>query len=280
MNPVLNTAVKAARRAGDMMLRAANNLPAVKIDSKAFNDFVSDIDRTAEEIIREILQEAYPQHKITAEEGGSSGPEKAEYEWIIDPLDGTTNYLHGHPQYAISMALLTNYLHGHPQYAISMALLHKGVLQEALVYAPERNDLYLASRGEGALLNDRRIRVSSRIELNRCLIGTGFPVVDQSMMERYLNILRDFLAKTAGARREGAASLDLCAVACGRFDGFFEFNLKPWDIAAGALIVQEAGGIVTDMRGNEGWLESGDIVAAPPKVLAQMLQTIAPHLAA
>ena len=159
MNPVLNTAVKAARRAGDMMLRAANNLPAVKIDSKAFNDFVSDIDRTAEEIIREILQEAYPQHKITAEEGGSSGPEKAEYEWIIDPLDGTTNYLHGHPQYAISMALL-----------------HKGVLQEALVYAPERNDLYLASRGEGALLNDRRIRVSSRIELNRCLIGTGFPV--------------------------------------------------------------------------------------------------------
>ena len=161
-----------------------------------------------------------------------------------------------------------------------MALLHKGVLQEALVYAPERNDLYLASRGQGALLNDRRIRVSNRIELNRCLIGTGFPVVDQSMMERYLNILRDFLAKTAGARREGAASLDLCAVACGRFDGFFEFNLKPWDIAAGALIVQEAGGIVTDMRGNEGWLESGDIVAAPPKVLAQMLQTIAPHLAA
>ncbi|MDU4301887.1 MAG: inositol monophosphatase family protein, partial [Eikenella corrodens] len=150
MNPVINTAVKAARRAGDMMLRAANNLPAVKIDSKAFNDFVSDIDRTAEETIREILQEAYPQHKITAEEGGSSGPEKAEYEWIIDPLDGTTNYLHGHPQYAISMALL-----------------HKGVLQEALVYAPERNDLYLASRGEGALLNDRRIRVSSRIELNR-----------------------------------------------------------------------------------------------------------------
>ena len=152
MNPILNTAVKAARRAGDMMLRAANNLPAVKIDSKAFNDFVSDVDRTAEEIIREILQEAYPQHKITAEEGGSSGPEKAEYEWIIDPLDGTTNYLHGHPQYAISMALL-----------------HKGVLQEALVYAPERNDLYLASRGQGALLNDRRIRVSNRIELNRCL---------------------------------------------------------------------------------------------------------------
>ena len=159
-----------------------------------------------------------------------------------------------------------------------MALLHKGVLQEALVYAPERNDVYMASRGKGALLNDRRIRVSNRIELNRCLIGTGFPVVDQSMMDKYLAILKDFLAKTAGGRREGAASLDLCAVATGRLDGFFEFNLKPWDIAAGALIVQEAGGIVTDMSGDEGWLESGDIVAANPKVLAQMLQIIAGHL--
>ena len=159
-----------------------------------------------------------------------------------------------------------------------MALLNKGVLQEALVYAPERNDVYMASRGKGALLNDRRIRVSSRIELNRCLIGTGFPVVDQSMMDKYLAILKDFLAKTAGGRREGAASLDLCAVAAGRLDGFFEFNLKPWDVAAGALIVQEAGGIVTDMSGNEGWLESGDIVAANPKVLAQMLQIIAGHL--
>ena len=158
-----------------------------------------------------------------------------------------------------------------------MALLHKGVLQEALVYAPERNDVYMASRGKGALLNDRRIRVSNRIELNRCLIGTGFPVVDQSMMDKYLAILKDFLAKTAGGRREGAASLDLCAVAAGRLDGFFEFNLKPWDIAAGALIVQEAGGIVTDMSGNEGWLESGDIVAANPKVLAQMLKIIFDH---
>ena len=261
MNPILNTALKAARKAGDMMIRASRNLDAVKTDSKAFNDFVSDVDRTAEAILVDALKEAYPHHKITAEEGGSQGKSTAEYEWIIDPLDGTTNYLHGHPQYAISMALL-----------------HKGVLQEALVYAPERNDLYMASRGKGALLNDRRIRVSSRIELNRCLIGTGFPVVDQSMMDTYLAILKDFLAKTAGGRREGAASLDLCAVACGRLDGFFEFNLKPWDIAAGALLVQEAGGIVTDMQGNESWLESGDIVAGNPKVLGQMLQIIAPYV--
>ena len=263
MNPILNTALKAARRAGDMMVRASGNLSSLKINSKAFNDFVSDVDRESENIIIQILQEAYPHHKITTEETGSHGNAKAEYEWIIDPLDGTTNYLHGHPQYAISMALL-----------------HKGSLQEALIYAPERNDLYMASRGQGALLNDRRIRASSRFELNQCLIGTGFPVVDQSMMDTYLAILRDLLARTAGGRREGAAALDLCAVACGRFDGFFEFNLKPWDIAAGALIASEAGAIVTDMRGEQGWLESGDIVCANPKVLAQMLHIIQKHLPA
>ena len=279
MNPILNTAFKAARKAGDMMIRASANLDAVKVDSKAFNDFVSDIDRQSESILLDTLFYSYPTHLVRSEEGGyfrasktregvtieqmdaADVPAVPEYEWIIDPLDGTTNYLHGHPQYAISMALL-----------------HKGKLQEALVYAPERNDCYMASRGQGALRNDRRIRVSNRIELNRCLIGTGFPVVDQSMMDTYLAILKDFLAKTAGGRREGAAALDLCALACGRLDGFFEFNLKPWDIAAGALIVQEAGGIVTDMLGNEGWLENGDVVAANPKVLAQMLQIIAPHI--
>ena len=279
MNPILNTAFKAERKAGDMMIRASANLDAVKVDSKAFNDFVSDIDRQSESILLDTLFYSYPTHLVRSEEGGyfrasktregvtieqmdaADVPAVPEYEWIIDPLDGTTNYLHGHPQYAISMALL-----------------HKGKLQEALVYAPERNDCYMASRGQGALRNDRRIRVSNRIELNRCLIGTGFPVVDQSMMDTYLAILKDFLAKTAGGRREGAAALDLCALACGRLDGFFEFNLKPWDIAAGALIVQEAGGIVTDMQGNESWLESGDVVAANPKVLAQMLQIIAPHI--
>ena len=260
MNPILNIAFKAARRAGQMMIRASGNLEAVKIDSKAFNDFVSNVDRESEMILVDALKEAYPHHKITCEESGSHGKSDAEYEWIIDPLDGTTNFLHGHPQYAISMALL-----------------HKGVLQEALVYAPERNDLYMASRGQGALLNDRRIRVSNRVELNRCLIGTGFPVVDQSMMDRYLAILKDFLSKTAGGRREGSAALDLCSVAVGRLDGFFEFNLKPWDVAAGALIVKEAGGIVTDMQGNDTWLQTGNIVAGNPKVLAQMLQIIGAH---
>ncbi|MDO4433740.1 MAG: inositol monophosphatase family protein [Alysiella sp.] len=262
LNPALNTAFKAARRAGDMMMRAANNLSAVKVDSKAFNDFVSDVDRQAEAIIIDALKEAYPHHRILSEESGISGSQRAEFEWIIDPLDGTTNYLHGHPQYAISIALL-----------------EKGVLKEALVYAPERNDLYTASRGKGALLNDRRIRVSSRSDLSQCLIGTGFPVVNQDITDTYLKILKEFLSKTAGARREGAASLDLCALATGRFDGFFEFNLKPWDIAAGALIVQESGGIVTDMQGNQNWLESGNVVAANPKVLAQMLRIMGSYLA-
>ncbi|SSY80682.1 inositol monophosphatase family protein [Alysiella crassa] len=261
LNPALNTAFKAARKAGDLMIRATKNLPAIRIDNKAFNDFVSDVDRQAEAILVNALQEAYPHHRIVCEESGVFGNEKADFEWIIDPLDGTTNYLHGHPQYAISMALL-----------------EKGVLKEALVYAPERNDLYTASRGQGALLNDRRIRVSNRFELPHCLIGTGFPVVDQSMLPTYLAILQEFITKTAGARREGAASLDLCSLACGRFDGFFEFNLKPWDIAAGALIVQEAGGIVTDFQGEQDWLESGNVVAANPKMLVQMLKIIGKHI--
>lgn len=260
LNPALNTAFKAARKAGDFMMRAANNLPAVRIDNKAHNDFVSDVDRHAEEILVNAILEAYPHHRIVCEESGVLGNQQSDFEWIIDPLDGTTNYLHGHPQYAISMALL-----------------EKGVLKEALVYAPERNDLYTASRGQGALLNDRRIRVSSRFELPHCLIGTGFPVVEQSMMDTYLAILRTFLEKTAGARREGAASLDLCSLATGRFDGFFEFNLKPWDIAAGALIVQEAGGIVTDFHGEQDWLQSGNVVAANPKMLVQMLKIIGQH---
>lgn len=261
MTPVLTTAFKAARKAGHRMIRAAANLDAVKVDSKAFNDFVSDVDREAEAIIVEALREAYPHHAIITEESGLHGKENAEYQWIIDPLDGTTNFLHGHKQYAISMALL-----------------HKGVLSEALVFSPEYNDLYTASRGQGALLNDKRIRVSNRIELPHCLIATGFPVVDQSMMDTYLAILKDMLAKTAGGRREGAAALDLCHVASGRVDGFFEFKLKPWDIAAGALIAKEAGAIITDMHGEDTWLHSGNIVAANPKVLAQMLQIIGTHL--
>ena len=261
MHPMLNVAVKAARRAASLIQRASLNLDIVRVEKKKANDFVSEVDHTSETAIIETILEAYPKHAILAEESGARPGDTAEYEWIIDPLDGTTNFLHGHPQYAISIALA-----------------HKGQIQQAVVYDPERNNLFTASRGVGAFMNDRRIRVSKRVNMNECLIGTGFPVVDQSMMDTYLAILKDVLAKSAGARREGAASLDLCNVACGRIDGFFEFNLKPWDIAAGSLIVQEAGGIVTDLHGENAWLESGDIVAGGPKVLAQLLHTFAPHL--
>ena len=260
-NPILALAFKAARAAGKEMVRASTHLDSIKVDSKAFNDFVSEIDRQSEKIIINTISELYPHHRITSEETGSIGDEHSDFEWIIDPLDGTTNYLHGHPQYAISIAFL-----------------EKGILKEALVYAPEKNDLYTATRGQGALLNNRRIRVANRIELNQCLIGTGFPVVNQTQLNQYFEILKDFIRQTAGARREGSAALDLCSLACGRLDGFFEFNLKPWDIAAGALIVREAGGIVTDMNGDSSWLQTGNIVAANPKLLAQMLQIIAKHL--
>lgn len=262
MHPMLNVAVKAARRAGSVIQRASLNLDTIRVEKKKHNDFVTEVDRAAEEAIIQTILEAYPKHAILAEESGAKGVGSSEYEWIIDPIDGTTNFLHGHQQYGISIALA-----------------HKGQIQQAVVYDPSRNDLFTASRGVGAFLNDRRIRVSKRFMMNECVISTGFPVADQSYLDQYLGMLKDVIGKTAGVRREGAAALDLCNVACGRVEGFFELNLKPWDIAAGSLIVQEAGGIVTDFTGEQGWLESGDIVAGSPKVLAQLLQLLTPHVA-
>ncbi|MBR6026249.1 MAG: inositol monophosphatase [Neisseriaceae bacterium] len=276
MNPCLNTAIRAARRAAKIMTRAANHLETISIDQKQMRDFVSDVDRESEQILLENILSSYPNHLVRSEEGGyfkavkngddisiqaiDTPTKTPEFEWIIDPLDGTTNFLHGHPQYAISMALL-----------------HKGVLSEAIVFAPERNDLFVASRGNGATVNDKRIRVSKRLNLNEFLIGTGFPVVNQSMVDEYFAILKNVIADTAGARREGSAALDLCNVACGRFDGFFEYNLKAWDIAAGALIVKEAGGLVTDFDGESEWLTTGNIVAGNEKALAYLLRIISQY---
>ncbi|BEV72085.1 MULTISPECIES: inositol monophosphatase family protein [unclassified Paludibacterium] len=261
MHPMLNVAIKAARRAGNVIQRASMNVDTIRVERKKHNDFVSEVDRAAEQTIIETILEAYPKHAILAEESGAKGVGQAEYEWIIDPIDGTTNFIHGHTQYAVSIALA-----------------HKGQIQQGVVYDPNRNDLFTASRGVGAFLNDRRIRVGKRTNLNECVISTGFPVVDQSYIDTYLGMLKDVIGRTAGVRREGAAAIDLCNVACGRVDGFWEFNLKPWDIAAGSLIIQEAGGIVTDMKGEQEWFESGDIVAASPKVLAQLLHILSPHV--
>ncbi len=259
MHPMLNTAVRAARRAAAIIQRASNNLDLVSPEKKGHNDFVSEVDRAAERAIIETILEAYPKHAILAEESGSHGD--SEYVWIVDPLDGTTNFLHGFPQYAVSIALM-----------------HKGVITQGVVYDPCRNDLFTATRGVGAFLNDRRLRVSKVRELSDALVGTGFPFTDFKHLDTYVEIFRDLTQKAGGVRRPGAAALDLAYVACGRFDGFFEFNLKQCDLAAGALLVTEAGGLVTDLNGEENYLESGDVLCGNPRVFGQMLQVIRQHM--
>lgn len=259
MHPMLTTAVKAARRAGAIINRAAQNLDALTVQNKQDNDYVSEVDRAAEEAIIDILLSAYPNHAILAEESGAKG--ESEFQWIIDPLDGTTNYLHGFQQYGVSIALM-----------------HKGVITQAVIYDPARNDLFTASRGHGAYLNDHRLRVSKRINLKEALIGTGFPYRDFSNLDAYMAMFKEMLQKTSGVRRPGAACLDLAYVAAGRLDGFWEFGLNPWDIAAGVLLVQEAGGLVGDFRGEQNYLQSGDVLAGNPKIFGQLLQLIAPHL--
>ncbi len=259
MHPTLNIAVKAARRAASLISRASLQLDLVTVQSKSPNDFVTEIDRAAEAAIIDVLRETYPQHSILAEESGESG--QSEYQWIIDPLDGTTNFIHGFPQYAISIALAKN-----------------GVLEQAVVFDPTRNELFTATRGSGAFLNDRRIRVSRRTRLNESLIGTGFPFREFDHIEPYLAIFRELTQKTAGIRRPGAAALDLAYVACGRLDGFWEFGLRSWDMAAGTLLIQEAGGLVSDLAGESAFLASGNVVAGTPKVFAQLLPVIQSHL--
>jgi len=256
---MLNTAVKAARRAGTIINRASQNLDILAVTEKTANDYVSEVDRAAEQAIVRALLEAYPTHAVLAEEGGASG--KSEFQWIIDPLDGTTNYLHGFPQYAVSIALA-----------------HKGVLSHAVIYDPVHNDLFTASRGRGAYLNDKRLRISKRTNLQKSLIGTGFPFREFAHIDTYLAMFRDLTQKTSGLRRAGAATLDLAYVAAGRLDGFWEFGLSPWDMAAGSLLVTEAGGLVGDLEGNGGYLESGNIVAGNPKIFSQLIQALAPHL--
>lgn len=259
MNPMLNMAIKAAHEAGDIIARSADRIDQLQIENKDKNDFVSEIDRAAEDTIIGILKKAYPDHSFIGEESGKTEGTSSVYEWIIDPLDGTTNFLYGIPHYAVSIALKKN-----------------GKLDQGVVYDPMRDDLFHASRGGGAFLNNRRIRVSKRLSLENALLATGIPYrPDQSeIVDVYQTTMKALMLNTAGVRRAGSASLDLAYVAAGRYDGFWEFGLQEWDIAAGVLLVQEAGGLVGDMQGGENHMKSGDIVAANPKVFKDMIKRL------
>ncbi|MGB5260323.1 MAG: inositol-1-monophosphatase [Gammaproteobacteria bacterium] len=259
MHPMLNIAVRAARSAGNIISQSMTKLDSISVQAKDHNDFVSSVDRDAERAIISILRKAYPDHAILAEESGATRGD--DFQWIIDPLDGTTNYLHGFPQFAVSIALR-----------------HKGRLEQAVVYDPLSQELFTATRGDGAMLNDRRIRVSKRTSLEGALIGTGFPFKAQHHLDTYLDMFRALFPQSAGIRRAGAAALDLAFVAAGRLDGFWEIGLSTWDMAAGILLIQEAGGLSSDFSGGHNYLESGNLVAGNPKVFAEILKTIRPHV--
>lgn len=259
MNPTTNIAIRAARKAGSIVMRYFNRIETLTVSEKQTNDYVSEVDRLAEDAIIDVIRRAYPHHAILAEESGSHAGN--EYQWIIDPLDGTTNYLHELPQFSISIALQ-----------------HREELISAAVYDPVRDEMFSASRGNGALLNDRRLRVSDQRSLKGALIGTGIPFRDQRFLDQYLDMLKAMITDTAGIRRPGSAALDFAWVAAGRMDGFWELGLSAWDFAAGALIVREAGGVVSDIRGGNRHLESGNVVAGNLKIQREMVQRLAPHV--
>lgn len=260
MHPMLTTAVKAARRAGNVIVRGSRELDLLTVTVKGPKDFASEVDRMAEAAIVETLHAAYPDHAILAEEGTARDRNRdAENVWIIDPLDGTTNFLHGFPQYCVSIALA-----------------HRGVITQGVIYDPVRNDLFTATRGRGAFLNDRRIRVSRRTHLRDCLIGTGFPFRDGSGLDTWLQMVRVMVQQSAGLRRPGAAALDLAYVAAGFYDGFFEIGLNAWDVAAGSLLVLEAGGLIGDLAGEGDYLYGGQVIAATPKIFVQLVNTLSP----
>ena len=259
MHPLLNIGIRAARRAGDLIVKSLSRLDSLKIDSKGRNDFVTDIDRKAEEDIITTVRRSYPDHAFLAEESGQSG--NSDYVWIIDPLDGTTNFLHGLPTFAVSIGVQ-----------------HRGRLEHAVIYDPSRQEMFTASRGDGAQLDGKKIRVSNQRTLEGALIGTGFPFKLQGdAVDTYLATLKAVMTVAAGVRRPGAASLDLAYVAAGRFDGFWEFGLSPWDTAAGTLMIQEAGGRVGKPNGDEYALGT-NVVAGNPKVYENLLEKLQPLL--
>ena len=260
LHPMLNIAIKAARAAGAIINRASLDLERLQVNTKAPNDFVTEVDHAAEAAVIDTLLGADPGHGILAEESGTSrGARDSEYVWIIDPLDGTTNFIHGLPTYAVSIALT-----------------FRRQVQQAVVYDPARNDLFYATRGRGAYLNDKRLRVSRRSRMADALIGTGFPFRKGDDLARYLHMMEAVMKVCAGIRRPGAAALDLCYVAAGWYDGFFETGLSPWDVAAGSLLVTEAGGLIGNFTGEADFLHQREIVAGNPKIYAQLVHLLAP----
>ena len=258
LHPMLNVAIKAARAAGAIINRAALDIESVRASEKQSNDFVTEVDQAAEKAIIETLLTAYPQHGILAEESGQQhGNADSDFVWIIDPLDGTTNFIHGFPVYCVSIALSV-----------------RGKIEQAVVYDPSRNDLFTATRGRGAFMNDRRIRVSKRIRMADCLLTTGFPFREGQNYEQFMQLFIEMMRCTAGLRRPGSAALDLAYVAAGFSDGFFETGLQPWDVAAGSLLVQEAGGLIGNFTGEADFLHSQECMAASPKIYALMVQML------
>mgnify|MGYP003333872602 FL=1 len=258
LHPMLNMAIKAARAAGAIINRAALDIEAVRVSQKQSNDFVTEVDQAAEDAIITTLLTAYPDHGILAEESGQTrGNPHSDHVWIIDPLDGTTNFIHGFPVYCVSIALQV-----------------KGRIEQAVVYDPTRNDLFTATRGRGAFMNERRMRVGKRTRLQECLISTGFPFRPGDNIEQYLALMGDMMRATTALRRPGAAALDLAYVAAGFTDGFFETGLSPWDVAAGALLVSEAGGLVGNFRGDADFLHQRECLAGNPRIYGQMVHML------
>jgi myo-inositol-1(or 4)-monophosphatase len=259
VQPLLNIAVRAARRAGEIIVRSLNRVHTLTITAKGRNDFATEVDQTAEREIIASIRKSYPDHAFLAEEGGASG--SSDTVWIIDPLDGTTNFLHGNPVFAVSIACQI-----------------RGRLEHAVVYDPMRQELFTASRGGGAHVDNRRLRVTAHRTLDGALIGTGFPYRENTKyLDEYLNMMKAVILNTAGIRRPGAASLDLAYVAAGRLDAFWEIGLKPWDTAAGTLLIQEAGGRIGTLSGGD-YTQGGNILCGTPKVYEAMVELLAPHL--
>ncbi len=255
---MLNVAVSAARAAGAIINRAALDIESVRIAQKQINDFVTEVDQASEAVIIETLLTAYPGHAIWAEESGRQfGAQDSEFVWIIDPLDGTTNFIHGFPVYCVSIALAV-----------------KGKVEQAVVYDPTRNDMFTATKGRGAYMNDRRIRVSKRTQMKDCLVSTGFPFRPGDDMQKYVAMFTDVMKITSSMRRPGAAALDLAYVAAGFTDAFFETGLHPWDVAAGSLLVQEAGGLVGNFTGEADFLEQHECMAATPRIYGQLVTVL------